>query len=126
MKIKHINFIFCIVLSLFIHVSYAQSPPKVGLVLSGGGAKGFAHIGVIEAMEKAGIRPDYITGTSMGSIVGALYALGYSIDDMKSIVDTTNWLDILSNKIEFNSISFNEKENYGRYLASIGFKDKKK
>ena len=54
--------------------------PKIGLVLSGGAARGIAHIGVLKVMEECGIIPDYITGTSMGSIIGALYALGYSPD----------------------------------------------
>ena len=52
--------------------------PKIGLALSGGGAKGLAHLGVIKVMEEAGLRPDYITGVSMGSIVGGLYAMGYT------------------------------------------------
>src|SRR4030042_1847885 len=54
--------------------------PKVGLVLSGGGAKGLAHIGVLNVLEEVGIYPDYISGTSMGSIVGGLYAIGYSVE----------------------------------------------
>lgn len=59
---------------------------KVGLVLSGGGAKGIAHIGVIEVLEKAGIPVDYVVGTSMGSIVGGLYAIGYDIQVLDSMV----------------------------------------
>lgn len=55
-----------------------QDSLRIGLVLSGGGAKGIAHIGVLEAIERAGLRIDYITGTSMGSLVGGLYAIGYS------------------------------------------------
>ena len=70
-------------ISMTIHAQDAR--PRIGLVLSGGGAKGMAHIGVIKAMEKAGIYPDYITGTSMGSIIGGLYAIGYSADDIDSI-----------------------------------------
>ena len=56
---------------------------KVGLVLSGGGAKGLTHIGIIRALEENNIPIDYITGTSMGAIVGSLYAMGYSPDDME-------------------------------------------
>src|SRR6187402_2675953 len=55
---------------------FAQRRPKVGLVLSGGGAKGIAHIGILKALEEAGLTPDYITGTSMGSIIGGMYASG--------------------------------------------------
>ena len=62
-----------------------QDRPKLGLVLSGGGARGVAHIGIIKAMEEAGLRPDYIAGTSMGSIIAALYAVGYSADQMEEI-----------------------------------------
>ena len=63
-----------------------QQRPKIGLVLSGGGAKGVAHIGVLKAMEEAGLTPDYITGTSMGSIMGGLYSIGYSADELSEIV----------------------------------------
>ena len=60
-------------------------PPKVGLVLSGGGAKGLAHIGALKKIEEAGVKIDYIGGTSMGAIVGALYASGYSAQELDSI-----------------------------------------
>lgn len=60
-------------------------PQKVGLVLSGGGAKGLAHIGVLKAFEENGIPIDYITGTSMGSIIGALYSCGYTTDEMTEL-----------------------------------------
>ncbi len=93
--------------------------PKIGLVLSGGGAKGLAHIGVIRAMEKAGLTPDYITGTSMGSIVGALYAIGYSADDIEEIVRNVDWDAILSNEIPLNQITYEEKSYYGRYIAEL-------
>ena len=60
--------------------------PKIGLVLSGGGAKGIAHVGFLRVMEEAGIHPDYIAGTSMGSIVGALYAIGFSVDSIETML----------------------------------------
>ena len=59
---------------------------KVGLVLSGGGAKGMTHIGIIRALEENNIPIDYRTGTSMGAIIGSLYAMGYSPDDMKALL----------------------------------------
>ena len=99
--------------------------PKIGLVLSGGGAKGMAHIGVLKAMEEAGIYPDYITGTSMGSIVGALYAIGYSADDIDSIARNMNWSRLLSNEIPLNQVAFEEKSYYGRYIIEFPFRDKK-
>ena len=59
--------------------------PKIGLVLSGGGARGIAHVGVIKVLEEAGVRVDYITGTSMGSIVGAMYAIGYDAATLEKL-----------------------------------------
>lgn len=95
--------------------------PKVGLVLSGGGAKGAAHIGVIKAIEEAGIPIDYITGTSMGSIMGGLYALGYTPDEMSSIIKTMDWSILMSNKVEQRSKSRFRKELDNKYILKIPF-----
>lgn len=76
--------------------------PKIGLVLSGGGARGFAQIGAIKALEEAGIEIDQIIGTSMGSIVGGLYSSGYLIDEVDSIVKNTDWDQILALDRETN------------------------
>jgi len=104
----------------------AQSDrPKLGLVLSGGGAKGIAHIGILKAMEEAGLTPDYITGTSMGSIVGGLYSIGYSADELKVIVEGADWDQLLTNKIPFDKVTFEEKFYYGRYLIDFYIKDKR-
>jgi NTE family protein len=65
--------------------------PKVGLVLSGGGAKGAAHIGVLKYLEEAGIPIDYIAGTSMGSIVGGMHATGYTSEEIFSIISRVDW-----------------------------------
>lgn len=103
-----------IVVSGFI---YAQNErPKIGVVLSGGGAKGIAHIGVLKALEEEGLRPDYIAGTSMESIIGGLYALGYSADQLDTIVQSINWNLVLSNNIPFEYVAYEEKEYYNRYL----------
>ncbi|MDP4291926.1 MAG: patatin-like phospholipase family protein, partial [Bacteroidota bacterium] len=84
-KIKQLRFcIFWVI--LFLNMGMTASAQKVGLVLSGGGAKGVAHIGVIRALEENGIPIDFITGTSMGAIIGGLYASGYSPDEMEEIV----------------------------------------
>lgn len=98
--------------------------PKLGLVLSGGGARGVAHIGVIKAMEEAGLRPDYIAGTSMGSIIAGLYAMGYSAEQMEEVILEVQWDQILSNKVPLNYISFEEKEYYDRYLVGIPLNNK--
>ena len=71
--------------------------PKVGLVLSGGGARGAAHIGVIRLIEEMQIPVDYVVGTSMGAIIGALYAIGYTPDEMDSLMMTQDWKMLLSN-----------------------------
>lgn len=83
--------------------------PKVGLVLSGGGAKGAAHIGVLKYIEEAGIPIDYIAGTSMGSIVGGMYALGYSSSEILDIISDLDWGRMISNQVERRKISFNRK-----------------
>ena len=77
-----------------------KSRPKIGLVLSGGGAKGAAHIGVIKYLEEAGIPIDYIAGTSMGSIVGGMYSLGYTSDEILSIISAVDWDKLISNKVD--------------------------
>jgi len=73
----------------FPQVAEQKEPVKVGLVLSGGGAKGLAHIGALKVIEEAGVSIDYIGGTSMGAIVGALYASGYSAAELDSLFRNT-------------------------------------
>ncbi|NJO91862.1 MAG: hypothetical protein HC831_25025 [Chloroflexia bacterium] len=72
-----------------------KTRPKIGLVLSGGGAKGLMHIGVLKLIEKYNIPIDYITGTSMGSIVGALYSIGHSADEIEKIAKNLDWEEVL-------------------------------
>lgn len=114
-----------ILLLIFSTIKAQNQRPKVGLVLSGGGAKGVAHIGILKAMEEAGLTPDYITGTSMGSIVGGLYSIGYSADELKVIVESANWDELLTNKIPLDKVTFEEKFYYGRYLLDFYVEDKK-
>lgn len=109
-------------LSSFIGLAQ-NGKPKLALVLSGGGAKGLAHVGVLKAMEEAGIRPDFIAGTSMGSIVGGLYAIGYSPHEIDSILRVIDWDQVLSNKMPLNYIAFEEKEYYDRYLVNFPLVD---
>jgi NTE family protein len=99
--------------------------PSVGLVLSGGGAHGLAHIGVIRVMEEAGLRPDYITGVSMGSIVGGMYAIGYSADSLYKLFLKLNWDALLSNKIPENKVIFHEKYNLYNSIVSLPVTSKK-
>ncbi|MCX7863361.1 MAG: patatin-like phospholipase family protein [Bacteroidales bacterium] len=98
---------FIIFLNVLILSTKAQ---KVGLVLSGGGAKGIAHIGVIKALEENGIPIDYITGTSMGAIIGALYAVGYSPSEMEAIVTSPDFQNWAFGKIPDDYIFFFKKK----------------
>jgi NTE family protein len=93
--------------------------PKVGLVLSGGGAKGLAHIGVLKVLEEAGLEVDYVTGTSMGSIVGALYSIGYDTGMIEQIALGMDWDQLLTDKISMRNISVIEKKEEGRYVGSF-------
>ncbi len=95
------------------------SKAKIGLVLSGGGAKGIAHVGILKSLEKAGIRPDYIVGTSMGAVVGGLYSLGYSAGQLEEIIESIDWGLVISNRVSFKDIAFEEKEYYNRYLVEF-------
>jgi NTE family protein len=87
-----------------------QSKPKIGLVLSGGGAKGFAHIGVLKVLEQAGVKIDYIGGTSMGAVVGGLYASGYNAHQLDSIFKATNFDELIKDFIPRSSKNFYEKK----------------
>jgi len=93
--------------------------PKIGLALSGGGAKGLAHLGVIKVMEEAGLRPDYITGVSMGSIVGGLYAMGYKPDSIAAMFMSSDMNLILSDRIPENRIIFLEKKHFYNSMISL-------
>ena len=95
--------------------------PKIGLVLSGGGAKGAAHIGVLKYIEEVGIPIDYIAGTSMGSIVGGMYALGYSPDEILELISTVDWDRLISNKVERKKVCYNMKDESRKYLVNVPF-----
>ncbi len=96
--------------------------PKVGLVLSGGGAKGLAHIGVLKMLEKYKIPIDYITGTSMGSVVGALYAIGYSAAEIENIATSLNWSEVFDGSTQRNLISIEEKDQEGKFILEVPVK----
>ena len=93
--------------------------PKIGLVLSGGGAKGLAHIGVLKVIEECGLQIDYITGVSMGSIVGALYSIGYSATEIENIANSLNWNELLYDEVSRDNISIEEKDEDGRYVGQL-------
>ena len=99
---------------------------KVAVVLSGGGAKGMAHIGALRVIEKAGIPVDIITGTSMGSIVGGLYAIGYNASALDSLVRQQDWAFVLSDKEDLSMQSIAEREKQNTYMISRGIRLNKK
>ena len=94
---------------------------KIGLVLSGGGAKGFAHVGVLKVIEEAGLKIDFIGGTSMGAVIGGLYASGYNATQIDSIVKVTNFDTLLMDYIPRTSKSFYEKRNDELYALVLPF-----
>ncbi len=101
-----------------------QKDLKVGLVLSGGGAKGFAHIGVLKVLEEAGIRIDYIGGTSAGAMVGALYASGYNAKALDSILRSYDYYKLIQNPNSRELFSFYQKENSEKYALTLPIKNK--
>jgi NTE family protein len=96
--------------------------PKVGVVFSGGGAKGFAHIGVLKVLEEINMPIDYITGTSMGALVGGLYSIGYSPEFMQDLVLNLNWSELFSDEIRRRYMPMEEKYWDGQFLISLPFK----
>ena len=94
---------------------------KVGLVLSGGGAKGMAHIGALKIIEEAGIPIDYVVGTSMGSIIGGLYAIGYTPEQLDSMVRKQDWGYLLSDRISRSDKNMTEREMDEKYVISVPF-----
>jgi NTE family protein len=109
----------------FFSQSVKKERPKIGVVLSGGGAKGLAHIGVLKMLEQYGIPVDYIGGTSMGSIIGGLYAIGYTANQLDSVVKNVNWEDLLSDKISRRNLSVMEKDEDVKYMISFPIRESK-
>lgn len=97
--------------------------PKIGLVLSGGGAKGLAHIGTLKVIDSLGIKIDHIAGTSMGAIVGSLYASGYTGKQLDSIFETINFDQIISDEIPRKAQTYYERRDDERYVVTLPFKD---
>ena len=95
--------------------------PRVGVVLAGGGAKGAAHIGVLKYIEEMGIPVDYVAGTSMGSIIGGLYALGYEPEEMDDIIKSIDWSFYLNNSVRRRDLSMKTKALNDKYQFSVPF-----
>ena len=125
--IKFLRLILAVLIALIPYTAFSRDTttigtrPKVGLVLSGGGAKGAAHIGVLKYIEEAGIPIDYIAGTSMGSIVGGMYALGYSADEIRDILSSIDWDRLISNEVDRRKISFRRKFEKSSQVITVPF-----
>ena len=104
----------------------APKRKKVGVVLSGGGAKGMAHIGVLKVLERAGIPVDVITGTSMGSIIGGLYAIGYNANSLDSVVRKQDWSFVITDKEDLRNQSLSDLRKEYTYVFSTGISFSKK
>ncbi|MBG6186630.1 patatin-like phospholipase family protein [Flavobacterium sp. CAN_S2] len=117
---KKIALLFIVFISLTVF-SQEQKRPKIGLVLSGGGAKGFAHIGVLKVLEEAGVKIDYIGGTSMGAVIGGLYASGYNATQIDSIFQATNFNELINDFIPRSSKNFYERRNDELYALVLPF-----
>lgn len=113
---KHIFFLLTFLVTT---VFSQENRPKIGLVLSGGGAKGLAHIGVLEYIEKSEIQIDYIGGTSMGAIVGGLYAAGYNVEQIKDLVSKIDFTPLLQDQFPRNALPFFEKEFGDKHAFSL-------
>lgn len=99
--------------------------PRVGLVLSGGGAKGIAHVGVLKVIEELGIPVDYIGGTSMGSIVGGLYAIGYTSSQLEIYMKEADWENLLTDRVLRRNVSIYEKGERKRYWLQFPVKGRR-
>lgn len=117
---KKLSFITLIlILNVSLH-AVEERDPVVAVVLAGGGALGFAHVGALQVLEEEGIRPDYVIGTSMGSIIGGLYCAGYSPIELEDIIRETDWKNTLLDSFERRELSYNRKKIESSYLLSIG------
>ena len=124
---RHMLCIFFVFLATFGFSQIDESLQKnnkeisVGLVLSGGGAKGFAHIGVLKAIEQAGVKIDYIAGTSTGAIVGALYASGYTASQLDLMFKQVDFPTLIQDHVPRRAKTFNEKDESVKYPLTLPF-----
>lgn len=119
--------LFCLLLGFLpFFVDASEAPrPKVGLVLSGGAARGLAHIGVLKALEEQGIKIDAIAGTSMGAVVGGLYASGYKVDELEKLALSIDWQAALSDAPPREDVPFRRKQDDRDFLVKqkLSFRD---
>lgn len=116
-----LSILFLLVFTLSFSQSSKKEDIKIGLVLSGGGAKGLAHIGVLKTIDSLGIKIDHIAGTSMGAVIGSLYASGYSGKDLERIFIGLDFDKLIGDDLPRASKTFYERENSEKYAISIPF-----
>lgn len=104
-----------------LEISHWQRRPKVAYVLAGGGAKGAVHIGALKVLEEEGVVPDLIVGTSIGGIIGGMYALGYNAAQLDSIVSSADWQQLIGDTQTRRSISYSNKKQDELFIFSIPF-----
>ena len=110
----------CVLIGSTVSAQQESERKKVAVVLSGGGAKGMGHIGVLKVLEKAGIPIDIITGTSMGSIIGGLYAIGYNANALDSMVRVQDWGYVISDREDLRNQSISDRQKQNTYLFTTG------
>ncbi len=125
MKMKKVCLLIALLLASFAMNAHNDTirPPrlKVGVVLGGGGAKGASHIGVLKYIEDMGIPVDYVAGTSMGSIIGGLYALGYSPDELTHLIADMRWSEYIGNKIDRSMMSEEARLRNATMVLNVPF-----
>ena len=111
----------CIGLVLWISLASATG---IGYAFSGGGARGFAHIGILKVLEEQGLRPDYISGTSIGAVIGALYAMGHTAAEIESLAVSVNWQELLNDKHIRRDVYLGQKRwpEYGNVVFELNDK----
>ncbi|MCH2046371.1 MAG: patatin-like phospholipase family protein, partial [Saprospiraceae bacterium] len=117
--------VFLMIFSCFKIQAQTEKKPKIAVVLSGGGAKGIAHISLLQTLDSLGIVPDLIVGASMGSLVGGFYAMGYSGDSIAEITLNVDWDKLLGGKTLLKDVGVEEKSEFDRYLLPLGVENRK-
>ena len=111
-----------IILLCYIAIALPNNSPKIGLVLSGGGSKGFAHIATLKALDSLNIPIDYIAGTSFGAIVGAMYAIGYTGKQIEEMAIATDWYEVQNDVPERKFLPYFRKKDTGKSQLDFGLK----
>ena len=124
MKHLSLSALMCLLVVGTIFGQETAEPYRIGLALSGGGARGLAHIGVLQVLEEVGLSVDYLAGTSIGSVVGGLYAAGYEVDELEHLALNIDWDALFTDTANRQYLSMDEKLHDGRYIASLPVRER--